>query len=654
MRRDDSNTSENKVVSPLKHDVAGRFSRKGLSADQLRRYNVDVVEGILIFLFIFFLAATDFILFAGSGNLKVFDKSFFPVPEVSLALFNIAVLVSLPVYFLHKYRMLRYAVAALSSLGFVLVLFNQFAQVSQNINIGNSVVPLYIVLGLVFCGLTFAVLAQDKLIYKVLSVCLVALLFFNVCRAYMHPVNTEYEYLESHNTQKDFPYKNKRFIYFMFPNLVSYPYLSTLSGMEADKTQKIMQGFFQKNKFKLYTKAYNLSDNYLDNMISNLNPSSDEKNEHHILKNRVLHEYWRFHNLNNEYIYLKHNELYDIFHKNKFQISAYKSRDFDMCRKKHKYNVNRCMEKINKPTNIYDIKSPVEKAKLLFIEWLSSFNIFNNMSFVYNILNIFINVDDMPLIGVNYNNLYVVNAVKTFDVLLQNIREDSGKQAYFVFIDMPSDMYIYDEFCHVKPREEWLNMVNLPWIKNDYTAKRQQAYLQQTRCLFGKLEYFISQLKKENLLDNTVIVMQGISGVNNFKYRAVDDVKDNFITNNVVIMAVYDKHNKEFQTDDKMCSTKGILGEYLYKTARCHKFNGNIHHKIMQEINHELDSLSANLNKNMIQVFDKWYKKWNIAITQGSTDNDIIVQDSNTLDEDFGLGDIDIPDAELNAQVFEK
>ena len=98
----------------------------------------------------------------------------------------------------------------------------------------------------------------------------------------------------------------------MFPNLVSYPYLSTLSGMEADKTQKIMQGFFQKNNFKLYTKAYNLTDNYLDNMISNLNPSSDEKNEHHILKNRVLHEYWRFHNLNNEYIYLKHNELYDI------------------------------------------------------------------------------------------------------------------------------------------------------------------------------------------------------------------------------------------------------------------------------------------------------------------------------------------------------
>ncbi|MCQ2735045.1 MAG: hypothetical protein MJ212_03750 [Alphaproteobacteria bacterium] len=652
MHRNESNMPES-TISPLKHDFEGRFSRNGIP---VKGININLIEGILIFLFIFFLSATDFILFAGSGNLKVFNNSIFPIPEVSLVLLFLAVIVSLLVYFLHKYRTLRYIVAALFSLGFILILFNQFSQAVQNINIGNNVIPLYIVLGFVFCGITFAVLAQNRLIYKILSVFLIVIMFFNVYWEYMHTTNTEYEYLESHNTQKNFPFKGKRFIYFMFPNLVSYQYLSTISGMEADKTQKIMQGFLQKNKFKLYTKAYNLSENYLDNMISNLNPSSEENNEKHILKNKILHEYWRFHNLNNEYIYLKNNELYDIFHKNNFQVSAYKSRDFDMCHSKHKYNVNRCMEKINKPTNIYDIKSPVEKAKILFIEWLSSFNIFNNMTFAYNLLNIFVNVDNMPLIGVNYNNLYVVNSVKTFDVLLQNVREDSGKQAYFVFIDMPSDMYIYDEFCHIKPRDKWLNMVNLPWIKNDYTEKRQQAYLQQTRCLFGKLEYFISQLKQENLLDNTVVIMQGISGVNNFKYYAAENenIKNNFMTNNVVTMAIYSKHNKNFSTDDKICSTKGILGEYLYKTTRCHKFNVNIHHKIMQEIDRDLDYLSANLHKDMIPMFNKWYKKWVLINAQNSDNKELIVQDINTLDEDFGLGDVDLSDIELNAQVFEK
>ncbi|MBR1840877.1 MAG: hypothetical protein IJ778_01975, partial [Alphaproteobacteria bacterium] len=144
MLRNDLNSTENKVISPLKHDVDGRFSRKGIP---IKGININIVEGILIFLFIFFLSATDFILFAGSGNLSIFENSFLPKPEVSLALLFIAIIACMLVYFLHKYRVLRYAVAAIFSLGFVLILFNQFSQVSQNINIGNNVVPLYIVFG---------------------------------------------------------------------------------------------------------------------------------------------------------------------------------------------------------------------------------------------------------------------------------------------------------------------------------------------------------------------------------------------------------------------------------------------------------------------------------------------------------------------------
>ena len=74
----------------------------------------------------------------------------------------------------------------------------------------------------------------------------------------------------------------------------------------------------------------------------------------------------------------------------------------------------------------------------------------------------------------------------------------------------------------------------------------------------------------------------------------------------------------------------------------------------MQEIDRNLDDLSANIHKNMIPVFDKWYKKWATTVTQSTGDNDIVIQDGNTLNEDFGLDDIDFSDKELNTQVFEK
>ena len=61
----------------------------------------------------------------------------------------------------------------------------------------------------------------------------------------------------------------------------------------------------------------------------------------------------------------------------------------------------------------------------------------------------------------------------SFDILFENIEEDKGKQAYFVFADIPSDMYIYDEFCKIRPQTEWINRTNLPWIKRDCIVPRQ-------------------------------------------------------------------------------------------------------------------------------------------------------------------------------------
>lgn len=642
------------TISPLSHDYKGRFSRRG----KIKKGNPDnrhtVLNSILIFIFCFCLLVTDFILFAGSGNIEVFKHSLLPTPEIQLGILFFAVVVAFTVLLLHKYEVLKCAFASLIAFGFVYAIFTQFAQIQQNVVFGTLHISSYMLFGLLSAGITYIVFTQRLRLFKYLLTVAVVVLLVDVYVNYINR-NTPHEFIESFNSQKLNQTKDKRFVYFLLPNLVSYPYLNAMNIPEAQETKKIVQGFYQTNDFKVYMQAYTPEQDYLDNMIISFNPLSEKSVETHLLDTRLLSSYWQFQNLKTEYIYLKNNQLYDIFRKNKFQISAYKSRDFDMCHAKHKFNVNRCIEKINQPTNIYSMSlSTLEKAEILVIEWLSSWQLFRNISPLYNTLATLINADKMPLVGVNYNNLYVVNSIQTFDILAQDIQKDSGRQAYFVFADIPSNMYIYDEFCQLKPRQNWLDMANLPWIKKDYTVQRQTAYLQQTKCLYGKLAQFIDQLKEKNLWDNTIVIIQGISGVNNFKNYKYTKFLDNFIANRLVTMAIHDKNMKNTDADTELCSTNNILSKYLFNpNTKCNRAKLGIHHNLYQTLQQKMQELTLGANINYSTDFADWYQKWQNVNKNQATEEADIFQDFDALEaaksnsftetaieEDFGLEDL--------------
>ena len=61
--------------------------------------------------------------------------------------------------------------------------------------------------------------------------------------------------------------------------------------------------------------------------------------------------------------------------------------------------------------------SSVDRSQVLLIEWISSMKIFKDMSGIYQALRIIGQPETMPMVGINYNNLYVINSVKTFDIL---------------------------------------------------------------------------------------------------------------------------------------------------------------------------------------------------------------------------------------------
>lgn len=640
------------ALSPLAHDYEGRFSRKGGKVPE-KSHDSNALDMLLSALLMSFLLMADFLVFAGSGNIRIFENSVFPSAGISLALGGILLFSAACAGVLYKCKHIRHILLSAFSLFFVYIVYRQFSQYYEHISIGSMVVPVYVIFGMLFAAMVFIIFEQKKVLYRVLLVTAAGVFFARTYISYMNAGET-HEFVESFDTQRVTAVKGKKFIYLMLPNLASDYYISTFNSREADESRCIIRGFLQKNNFRIYDRAYTPQADYLYNMAAALNPGSETKAQQNVLKNRMLTEYWKFHNLRSEFVYLKNNELYDAFRKNGFQISAYKSRDFDMCRKNYQYNVERCVEKVNRPANFYDMKdmTVLSKTGVLLIDWLSSMKIFDGvLPLMYKFLHpVTGSVDKMPMVGVNYNNLYVVNSVKTFDVLLSDIKKDTGKQAYFVFADLPSDMYIYDEYCRIRPQTEWFNRTNLPWVKRDYTYQRRNAYLQQTRCLAGKLEQFIRELQKAGIWKDTVLAVAGTSGLNNFRSELIDDTAEDFISNRSVGMAIHDPGMKTSEEVTEFCSADDFMAEYLYGTKKCGGENQEMHANIINEIMRRMDYRPE--IKDCVQKFDGWYGKWREANGLPADNKDLVR--TETTPDDMGIPDLapetDAPD--LNKAVF--
>lgn len=614
---------QSEAVSPLSHDIKGSFSRKGKPIDQDKK-DPQWLDSLLVVLFIFSLFAMDLLAFAGSGYMNVFEKSVLPIPEILLIFLWIFGVASIVIFMFHKNRVAKYICASLSAILIAYVISRQFFQYNQDFMVGNYPLPVAMIISLMFGGLTFVVFYQkDRVLYRVLYVVIFLVLFINTYFThYLMGHNEDFETI--YNTQQQVQQKSKRIIYFMLPNFASYSYISKIGNEEAVKTQEIMQGFYQKNKFTVYDRAYTPEPNYTGNIIRSVNPTINKISSAHRMDTKMLDSYWRLHNLRTEYIFLQNNELYDLMQNGGFQVSAYKSRDIDICRKQHKFNVNRCVEKVNKPIDLYHTTLSVfDRSKILAVEWLASMQLSKDLSFAYNFVGLFVDPNDLDNSKIDFNGLYVVNSLKTFDVLLNNIKQDSGRQIYIVFVDLPSNMYVYNEYCQLKHPSKWVSMTSMPWIAQDYKTERQNAYLQQTRCLFGKFEQFMENLRQERVLDDSIIIIQGVSSANDFAPFTSDASADKFISSRMVNMAIYDEKSDRFRVDDRFCATTQIVTEYLYPNRKCGEDITGYHQKIIDNINSDLTVLNKGMKNYTIDIFDRWYQEWD-KVNQEAMKNSVI------------------------------
>ena len=426
--------------APLIFD-AEKFSRFYKKTDEIKIKNYKL-GFITKSLYVFLLCAIDMVLFASSGSMTVFNNSFFPSFEIVMMLFILLAVSFGVIGACYKKITIQNIICCFVTFLFIIALFNQFYQLDPNATFAHMVlgsnakqgwailyIGSHIIIALLLTGIFAFFLFNFS--EKVFAGCVAVLAISFLVILQKDTLHTKYEhdFIELSNTKLTYKpdEKSRRFIYIMLPNLSSYKYFSTIKRPLSDEAISLITGFYAKNNFEVYPNAFVENIDPFMNVVQSVNTFSNLYPDDHTLNHMILQKYWKFFNVNDEYVFLKNNQLFGSFRKAGYNISAYKSRGIDMCHVNYELNVDRCMEKINSPVNIYGSGMPaIDRLQLFFAEWLNSMNIFS-LKPLYHILDVFSAPDNLPLIGINYNNLYVINSIKTFDILNAKLCKPDGK-----------------------------------------------------------------------------------------------------------------------------------------------------------------------------------------------------------------------------------
>ena len=207
--------------------------------------------------------------------------------------------------------------------------------------------------------------------------------------------------------------------------------------------------------------------------------------------------------------------------------------------------------------------------------------------------------------------MYAINSFKVFDQIIQSIDRQSGNQAYFATIDLPSETYIYDEFCKLKNMSDWVSEKNNSAARIS-TDKKRGAYADQVGCLYGYLEKFMQQLEKADQLENTTVIIEGLNvplGLN----RIEQDYYRQLQSKNQVMLAIRPAKASVAEIDYSVCDVTDILNSFFFTKKQCKEFaNLKTTDKNMKHIKGliEEDKYAKHEVAAAEKIFDEWFKAW--------------------------------------------
>lgn len=577
------------------------------------------------------LISIDFTLFANAGSYNLFSSSLRLNIEAEYIYLAIFIFSFLLMFIASFFRSLENIVLALCFALMCIAGINQFAVFekhsglliifngifSENINTVLYEYSFWIIglAAFVFFWLLLKLLRRQFMFYFMLG--LAAVLGWILSEAYL---NTSSQYFKivaaTPKLRSDAPGKNLVFLSFnslTSPNNLRNMYNSSKHLIDVQGSFNNALGFYTRNKFILYPNAM-VKDAYEPflNLIAAYNPDSEEDVSSHVLIAAVRNDYFNFTALQTDRIYLKDSSLYNMLHKDDYAINIYQTRDIDTCYLNNKLAAASCREKINSPIAFNNGSfSTLEKSILLSAQWLNSTGFVSSLNPLLKLAGYIHSSPALNPMGFEVGHLYVMNSFKAFDQIFENIERQTGNQAYFAVIDLPSETYVYDEFCQLKDMPKWMGENNSSFSKNSIDSRRS-AYAEQVSCLYGHLEKFIQQLDKSGHLKNTTIIIEGLNNPLGLNKNEKDFYRQIQVKNQVAL-AIRPADAEKAKIDYSVCGVNEILNSYFFSHKSCREFNDiKTTDKTMTHIKNLInqDKYKKHVIAGAQKSFDEWFMAW--------------------------------------------
>ena len=401
-------------------------------------------------------------------------------------------------------------------------------------------------------------------------------------------------------------------IYFMLPKLSSYQFFSSIRDTNFRDLRDILIGFYVANDFEVYPNAFVKNNDTMSNIIDILNQVDYTSTTSANRGFSELDNDWNFiHGGLDKYV-LEYNQLYDYMAKQGYGVSMYAMPEFNFCVADNAFATDRCVIKGYKPVSLFDQGVSLDKNVFALLgEWVLSLK---NRE-LKPIAKMLINSSQLKNLKVLSENRRVSleGSSTIFEKLSVDYQRDDVGQLYLAYIDLPSDIYIYDEFCNIKPRNQWIGLKDNTLISGGIDEKRK-AYADQAKCLVGKLQEYLDVIKEEWKLSKTDIYIQGVSPLRELA-GVTGEAYSNFVADKLVNLAIRKGKNPKFLINANICLASDFTKTLLKNQDYCYSIDNMSSYSTEEALNLKKNLINNSLIRgsriaNIVTKYNDWLETY--------------------------------------------
>ena len=264
---------------------------------------------------------------------------------------------------------------------------------------------------------------------------------------------------------------------------------------------------------------------------------------------------------------------------------------FNTCIKGGSLNTDRCVIKSYKTVPVYDKNRTVEQnVYALLTEWILSLKIRDLKSVAKMLAGM------SPLKGIKVTaenrRVSLEGAPAVVDEAGEDFSRDKAGQVYMIYVDLPSDIYMYDEFCNLKPRKEWVALKDNS-LANGGIDEKRKAYADQAKCAIGKLQEYMDIVAESYKNAKTDIIIQGVSTIRELA-GMTGGRYGNFVKDQLVNLAIRKGKRPKFLINANICLASDFTKTLIRYQDYCYSID-NMNLKTDEAL-----SLKQNLINNSV------------------------------------------------------